>query len=288
MAFPPRGDRDLETGRFPVATSGDGTTSLPRCGVFAALILLALGLLPLPIFAQDDGSVIGRVLDFTNAAPVVSAEVEILDPHGVRIAATTTGSDGGFRLDRIVPGPYRLHARSLGYESVTTPSITVGSGVMTEVIIWVAIDAVPLAPLEVVAGSVPLSANPLLNTFLQRVANRTHRGTYILSEEIRLRQPQRLTDLLATLPSLTATQEVVWNNRTNCPPTVWLDGVRIYRAERGPAESSASSAFEVINSISPHSLEGFEWYPGASSLPHEYTGPSAGCGVLAFWTKRGG
>jgi hypothetical protein len=271
-----------------VATSRPSRWQASRLRRVLLSVSAAAALVPLPIVAQDDGSVVGRVLDFTNAAPVVSAEVEILDPHGVRIAATTTGSDGGFRLDRIVPGPYRLHARSLGYEPVTTPSITVGSGVMTEVIIWVAIDAVPLAPLEVVAGSVPLSANPLLNTFLQRVANRTHRGTYILSEEIRLRQPQRLTDLLATLPSLTATQEVVWNNRTNCPPTVWLDGVRIYRAERGPGGGAAAGAFEVINSISPHSLEGFEWYPGAASLPHEFTGASAGCGVLAFWTKRGG
>jgi hypothetical protein len=259
-------------------------------GVRALLVPALLAFTALPAVAQDaTGVILGRTLDFTNESPVTGAQVELLGERGNRVATVTSGPEGAFRFQDVRPGTYRLSGRSLGYQAVTTPTFDVSEGTATDVILWMGIDAVPLAPLEVVAGRAGVrSLNPLLAAFQERADTRYFRGTYIMAEEISMRSPQRVTDLLATLGSLTVTQETLVNNRTWCAPTIYLDGVRIYRHEPGPGGTGGDAAFIAVNSISPHEIEGMEFYAGGASTPHEFLGPSAGCGVIAIWLKRGG
>lgn len=280
------------TGRFPdpVRSRRPAPSRIPRA-LPLPLFLLLLALTSLPVLAQDETvTILGRTLDFMNEAPVVGAEVELVGERGNRVATATSGPDGVFRFSDVAPGTYRLSARSLGYREVATPTFEAAPGITTDLILWMGVDAVPLAPLEVVAGrgGGVRSMNPLLAAFQERAATRRYRGTYIMADEIRDRSPQRVTDLLATLGSLTVTQEVILNNRTWCAPTVYLDGHRIYRHEPGPEGEGGDVAFIAINSISPHEIEGIEFYAGAGSLPHEFAGPSAGCGVVAIWLRRGG
>lgn len=39
--------------------------------------------------------------------------------------------------------------------------------------------------------------------------------------------------------------------------------------------------------ISPGDVEAIEVFAGSSQIPAEFGGSTAGCGVIALWTKRG-
>jgi hypothetical protein len=63
---------------------------------------------------------------------------------------------------------------------------------------------------------------------------------------------------------------------TGCKPAVFIDGVQI-RAE----------PMEMLFQVHPGSLEGIEVYQRAATVPGEFGGSSAQCGVIAVWTRRG-
>jgi hypothetical protein len=87
-----------------------------------ALLLLSAGLQPL--CAQV---VRGRLVDASADRPVASAFVQLLDARDVRVAGALTDSMGGFVLQARTAGEYRLRAERLGYESVMSPVLRLGS-----------------------------------------------------------------------------------------------------------------------------------------------------------------
>jgi hypothetical protein len=45
---------------------------------------------------------------------------------------------------------------------------------------------------------------------------------------------------------------------------------------------------DALDMIDTLSLEGVEVYQGAASIPGEFGGSTGQCGVILFWTRRGG
>jgi hypothetical protein len=62
----------------------------------------------------------------------------------------------------------------------------------------------------------------------------------------------------------------------SCQPAVFIDGVQI-----------RAKPMELLFEMHPGSVEGIEVYQGAATVPGEFGGSSAQCGVIAVWTRRG-
>lgn len=246
----------------------------------------ALLLLAAPAAAQTPVS--GRVLEFTADQPVAAAQVELLDARERRVASTTTDESGAFRFASVRPGSYSIRARSIGYREVATPAFTVADEPVS-LIVRIAVDAVPLAPLEVVTRPAPLHANLAISDFMER-SRRRMGGTFMMIEEIEERQPRHVSDLLRTVGSFTVFDSggrsmggTIFNNRSQCQPTVWIDGQRVFSQNRG---RPGGSAFEWVNSVHWSELQGIEIYAGAATIPAQFSGSEARCGVIALWTRR--
>jgi hypothetical protein len=250
-----------------------------------ALPLMAL-LLAMPTAAQERAVLQGRTLDYTSDAPVPEARLELRDSRGRGVAFATSDSVGGFRFDRVVPGDYTLRATAAGFRDVETPSFAAHAGVPVDVVVRMGIDVVPLAPLEVVTRAPPLHRNVALSGFLERSTRRVG-GTFILREELEQREPRQVSDLLRTVGSFTVFDGqggrsmggTIFNNRAQCEPAVYLDGQLI-------SNRPGMNAFNAANSVHWSSLEGVEVYSGAGTVPAQFAGSRARCGVIAMWSRR--
>jgi hypothetical protein len=76
--------------------------------------------------AQDNATIVGRVLEFTTDAPVAAVQVELLDSRQRRVGEAITDDAGAFRFTNVRAGSYQLRARSIGYREVTTPAVDSG------------------------------------------------------------------------------------------------------------------------------------------------------------------
>ena len=84
----------------------------------------------------------------------------------------------------------------------------------------------------------------------------------------------------------------------NCPVSIWLDGVPVYKGldrAAAPAFGSASrgggSAGQLteppfdINSIMTNQIAAIEFYAGPATMPAELNITAGTCGALVIWTK---
>jgi len=250
-----------------------------------AFALMAL-LLAVPAAAQERAVLLGRTLEFTTDAPVIEARVELRDARGRRVATTTSDSAGAFRFDRVVPGEYTLRVTAAGFRDVHTPAFAAQAGDPVDVVVRMGIDVVPLAPLEVTTRAQPLHRNVALSQFAERATRRVG-GTFILREELEAREPRQVSDLLRTVGSFTVFDGgagrsmggTIFNNRAQCEPIVYLDGQLI-------SNRPGWTAFNSVNSVHWSSLEGIEVYSGAATVPAQFSGSRARCGIIALWSKR--
>lgn len=264
-----------------------------RASALLTTALLLQGVLPCLATAQANAVLTGRALDFVADAPVVAAQIELLDDRQRRVMSVMTDPQGRFTFERVRAGSYQLRATSIGYRDVITPPLavqTLDSTAVYEVIVWMGVEAVPLAPLEVVARARPIVRHPGLAAFFAR-ADRRMGGRFMMREEIESIGPHRTTDLLPLL-GVTVIAETLEMPRLRCAPTVYLDGITLYSPVYSPGEVTVGSGpreepFLMINElIDPAAIEGIEVFPGASSVPGQFGGTMAACGVVSIWTRR--
>lgn len=193
---------------------------------FSACLAIACALVtPDQVWSQS-ALLVGRVLDFKTEGPIPGVRVDAVDGRGRQVGSAITDTAGVFHLPRIAKGSYQLRARTLGYRSVLTPFVDLDGYGPVEVIVRLAVDAIPIAPLEVTARPARLHRNVALSEFFQR-AERRIGGTFIMREEIELRRPKEVTELLATSAGIMVLNNRLINQRVQCAPTVYLDGVRL-------------------------------------------------------------
>src|SRR5581483_800575 len=93
-----------------------------------SLVLLALLLISLPVFAQEStvkGNITGVVQDSTGAV-VPSAKVTLTGPQGSY--NMTSGSDGRFTFSSLTPGMYSVRAEKQGFRATEVKNLEVGIG----------------------------------------------------------------------------------------------------------------------------------------------------------------
>jgi len=119
-----------------------------RAAAGLAFVFLGAGATVVPGSAQV---VEGRVLDELSEQPVPLARVTALDEDGAAAGPVTATADGGFVLRLPGPGTYRLRVERLGYPVHTTGEFRAHPFERLDLEIRITPEAIPLAPLEVVA-----------------------------------------------------------------------------------------------------------------------------------------
>ena len=249
-----------------------------------ALPLLMLGVLAPPARAQVIRGVVveaelqSPVTGTRIRAPIEGAEVELLADQGLEPVGAVTDSLGRFSL--LVPrgGSYGLRVSHLAFRRYESDRFEVGFSETVSIEVRLGHEVIPLEPLVVTARS-----ESLLAGFNQRRSMGGF-GDFLTREDIESRGAQRATDLLRGMPGLSL-NFVRWGQGPalvmrdgfgTCEPAIWVDGMR------APQFSGSG----VNDFLTPDRIEAVEVYTSFSAAPSQYV--SSTCGVILFWTRRGG
>lgn len=259
--------------------------SLCRAGVGWGGALLLLAMAGEAAAQRQDATLAGRVLDDGTGAGIAGARVELLADGERVLHATVAGDSGDFTLSIRRRGRYRLRASRLGFVPVVTPPLRIALADSLGVEVRLSTERVLLAPLQVVARPSRRHRSHGLDNYRTRLGSHVG-GRFITREDVARRNTSRLTDLLAT-QGLVVAGSGLYFPRNRCSPLVYMDGMLMTRpapVRRGRIIGQA--AYEAVNMVSPGDVEGIEIYQGRSSIPAEFGGPGAECGVIAIWTRR--
>lgn len=255
--------------------------SMRRAGLVALMLLAASG----EAAAQGGGVVAGRVLDDSTGLGIAGARVELLSDSRRVLHATTADDSGDFSIPIRRRGRYRLRASRMGFAGAVTPAVGISHTDSLAVEVRLTTDRVLLAPLQVVARPARRHRSHGLDNYRTRLASHVG-GRFVTREEVARRNTSRLTDILAT-KGLVVAGSGLYFPRNRCSPMVYMDGMLMTRqTPRRRSRIIGQPAYDAVNMVSPGDVEGIEIYQGRSSIPAEFGGPGAECGVIAIWTRR--
>lgn len=230
----------------------------------------------------------GRVLDNQTLEPIAGVDVRISRASGRQVGRVHTNDEGRFSFLADRDGGYRFRAERIGYEGTETPTLWTDGFRVYAVEIRLDLDAVLVAPIEVIARS-RLDASPVLENFQERA--RSGFGHYFTRDDIDRIRPSRVTDLLARVPGVrlessgTGSRRAVYMSRGGgCRAEIFVDGFQWTPDIDLP--SGSDPGFTVDDAVSPASVVGVEVYRGLSTVPPEFLTARANCGVVAIWTRR--
>src|ERR1039457_3571543 len=107
---------------FPCFSLFESTTGRSRSAVCAAILMALLPMflsVPSPVRAQNpNGSLRGEVQD-TSAARVAGARVDVQSTGSALSRETRADERGEFRIDGLLPGPYRVTVTAKGFAQAT-------------------------------------------------------------------------------------------------------------------------------------------------------------------------
>jgi hypothetical protein len=221
------------------------------------------------------GIVHGRVLDGVLGTPVAAARVAFEGPEP---RSALTDGDGGFRIEGIAAGPYRLRVEHISYRDPDLEVELEGAGRVNRVEVRLLHDAVALDPLEVQVESRP-AYGPLAAVYdrvdrtralgLGRIWDRNDLDGLVSAS---------MVNLLADVPGVERTADGTWVVAAAqalglCEMVLYVNGTIV------PGMSP--------DELSVRDLEVVEIYRRASEVPAEFAGSRARCGVISVWTRRG-
>ena len=116
---------------------------------------------------RQTGRIVGRVVDATQGAPIVGAQVEVVGAPAPILA--TSALDGRFTLDKVPAGAASVRVRMIGYQPKLVTGVAVTPGQTVQQNVSLASEVVQLAEIEVNAEAERGSVNRALEE--QRNAN---------------------------------------------------------------------------------------------------------------------
>ncbi len=240
-----------------------------RSGYAALGCLLCIGILSFPAEAQQrTASIVGHVVDRQTGAPVQGAHVRLTWTGRSAIA----DSAGRFELKDLAPGMGLLQARAIGYR-IGSWAVTLDAG--AEVSDTLELDAVPVELAELLVPGKPNDDWRSPEGFERR---RARGGGYFVTEKmIEEQRPNRLVDVLRTVPSV----------QTNC--NIRGCSVRMVRSTRGCSPEYFLDGYPATLATGPdfpiQAIRGIEIYPDEFSVPIEFQRIDLRCGLIAIWTR---
>jgi hypothetical protein len=224
------------------------------------------------LHAQAEAVLLGSVR--SDSADIALRHAEVAIPS-LRIGSYTDTA-GHFRMDHIKPGEYDVVVRQFGFVP-RVMRMKFEADETTAQQFQLTPSPIVLAEVKVVA---PDTARSLYYDNITGFESRRSNGfgSFITAEELQAARNRDMTTVLHTLPQVRfyrlSTGAVVAGSAESgrrCYAQVYLDGVKVMWA------------FDV-NSISPGTLRGIEFYPSPYA-PSDYSASPGYCGVLIFWTK---
>lgn len=247
------------------------------------------------------GTLGGEIVDAETEKPVEGASV-FLPQFG---QSSVSNQLGRFVFPSLPPGKVALEVRRLGYADARG-AVEIEVGRTTETRVSLAVEAIGLEPI-VVTGVRRRIQLPGLEDFERRYFSGW--GEFVLEEEIRLRNPSKLSQMLPeTGVEVLGNGMQVIIKRTGCAPMVYIDDVKMTHLPRGggpqrpqrfernsllypwpdPERDPAQEAADAVNRIHPSEILAVEVYRGSAETPGQYLDSDSRCGVILIWTKRGG
>jgi hypothetical protein len=117
-------------------------------------------------------------------------------------------------------------------------------------------------------------------------------GEFVTPEEIEMRNPQRVTQLLdqrrgVTVRRTGSCQVIATCYRVygqgGCAATVYLDGQRLNSLSMAAADGQGAPAIDELIPVT--GVSGIEVYPRGSSAPPKYQALGGTCAIVVIWTK---
>lgn len=224
----------------------------------------------------------GVVLESGSQARVQGASITLLDTTFTAIVTTSTNSSGAFRIQAPGPGSYFVLTEALGYRPVMDGILDFEEGGSMTVEIYLEPKPIELDSLKIAVERVETYQLLERAGFNDRVASGF--GAFITPEEIRKRNPRFFFELFRNTPGVRVTGSAL-NSTTielthgsvrgaTCTPPVYVDGIPV-SLEFGGLEAA----------VSVDQIAGVEVYTRASSVPLEWGGTNAGCGIVLIWTR---
>ena len=194
------------------------------------------------------------------------------------VVRTTVNPDGSFAMDNVSAGARKLTFRSPAV-AIRHVSVTVQSG-QSQLLLA----ALRSAPIVVVQRN-DASSNSQLTEFRRR--RRAGGGVYLDQAELERRNARTLTDLVRTVPGVRVVPRPegfryvsshfrrLSGDLGTCDMMLYLDG-QPFPMETGDADTR----------IRVSDITAMEVYVTAGSVPREFAGPGAACGVILLWRGR--
>lgn len=219
--------------------------------------------------AQGDSvarvGVIDGIVRDTAFAPLADASVTILRTN-VRVQ---TGGSGHFRIVRVPAGQYLVIVRHLGHRPA--------SGIIEVAANDTARLSYALEPAVPTLEGVVVTERRLSSTlvdFEQR--RRFGQGTFLTQADIDRRNAVFTRELFEGIPSVKSTGGAIVSTRVGgCRTELFVDGVRL--PERTTPEDLPI----------PKDIAAIEVYAGPATIPPQFAGGRASCGVVLIWTRYG-
>jgi len=233
-------------------------------------LLAAIGsimLLSSAATAQESAALIGKVYDNRTGEALAEAVVLV---DGVR-QDVKLSSQARFVLQELEPGRHRIDIRNIGYRPLSV-ELAFSAGQTREYTF----------ELEFTGEQLPdILVEEKASKTLSRYADFERRrarglGHFITRDEIRSRGYLNMGDALRTVKGVKVDcgplECIIRMTRSGprCFPAFWVDG-------------QEARSFAVSTPISD--VQGIEVYRGTGEIPGEFTGSTAGCGVVVIWTR---
>ena len=227
----------------------------------------------------------GRVLDAAGGFPIPLAQANLVNEEGREVVETVANPNGRFLLEAPEAGPYYLYAEGMGYLASLEGPLFLGRGDTLDVEFRLQASPIPMD--SILVRGERESHQMRMVGFYERKAMGL--GTFIEREKIEERAPRQVTDLFMTVPGirvvpkggglgrnvLASRRMTTFSTGLLCLPSLFIDGI--------PADPS-----DIDSLIDPLDVEAMEFYAGGAQTPAQYSGASAGCGVVLIWSRRGG
>lgn len=228
----------------------------------------------------------GQVVDDSTRAPVPNAIVTLYDSAGAVVETVLSDSAGRFAF-QVALGAYSFSVRRVGYAPTTTALFQVVSGAPTvNATITLPAAGIMLDPVTVEGERPrPFAPGPLADFYTRK--ERGLGGVFVTPEEMELRQPLYVTDVMRGMPGVRVVHSPELRNRWEirmataltldgglCAPVWYIDGVKLGKMG------------SVDDFLSGSHLAAVEVYRRASETPAEFLDSDSRCGVVVLWTKR--
>jgi hypothetical protein len=237
---------------------------------------------PNPPTTRQERSLSGIVVD-SSGSRIGFANVQ-LGNGSRRVVANDTGF---FRLGGVPNGRFRVTVRRIGF----SPS-DVTFDAAPDTVVRITLEATARILGERVIRATAMRADH--RGFYSRIAdvqNGINHGYFVTPEEIEIRKPGWITQMIEGLPGVQVLRNPMNPRKSSihgttragmspepCKMTVFLDGIRITNRLGDEVEGID----EIVHS---RSISGIEVYPRAVGAPPQFQPLNGSCGVVLLWTK---